>query len=418
VVGAAVCRELTLQGYACLLLERSPHLASGASSGNTGIACTASDVEEGTVEHSCLVEGTSLNLETYKALNIPHRASGTVYCAYSTQEYAVLQKDFLRRLSRGDAVALLDAHEARGLAPSASQSLVGGLWVKGEVVVDPWLVPIAWARHAWENGAVIERGSEVVGASFDEVQRLWKLDVRHRSEAVRARVVVACGGLSGDQLESLVRPSPFSIKPRRGDYVLYENTGVGAEVGSVPLGSVPNATSRGVYVWRSVHGVLAVGPTAYEVDDRVVPPPPPADDVVDFLKQAASNSCSELANASIAGTYSGLRPGSELSDYRISLDQGRQWVTVGGIRSTGLTASLGIAKLVSRLCGESLVGQVSFKRETDVHWTPLPSVPSIVASFCERADGSVVFSDTPGFGAHYVTHPLTRIGFSRMSQHA
>ena len=50
VVGCAVLRELTVHlGWRVLLVEASPHLAAGASSGNTGIACTASDVAPGTL---------------------------------------------------------------------------------------------------------------------------------------------------------------------------------------------------------------------------------------------------------------------------------------------------------------------------------------------------------------------------------
>ena len=147
VVGAAVCRELTLQGYTCLLAERGPHLAGGASAGNTGIACSASDVEVGTLEHGCLMEGTALNVETYRALNLPHRASGSVYCAYTEAEREQLEADCERRLARGDDVEMLSAKGVRARAPAASSSLVGGLWIKGEVVVDPWLIPIAWARR-------------------------------------------------------------------------------------------------------------------------------------------------------------------------------------------------------------------------------------------------------------------------------
>ena len=37
------------------------------------------------------------------------------------------------------------------------------------------------------------------------------------------------------------------------------------------------------------------------------------------------------------------------------------------------------------------------------------------ASFKERGDGTVVFGGAEGFGAHYVTHPLTREGFARLA---
>ena len=160
VVGCAVLRELTVhRGWRCLLLEGSQHLVSGASSGNTGIACTASDVAPGTLEHECLSTGTQLNVPTYRALNVPHRPSGSLYAGYSESEMAVLARDCAKRGERGDASAtLLTAGEARAREPGLDASVAGALFIPGETVVDPWLVPIAYARHAHENGATGDLG--------------------------------------------------------------------------------------------------------------------------------------------------------------------------------------------------------------------------------------------------------------------
>ena len=45
--------------------------------------------------------------------------------------------------------------------------------------------------------------------------------------------------------------------------------------------------------------------------------------------------------------YSGLRPATEHRDYQITAWPGQQWITVGGIRSTGLTGSAGIGEYVA-----------------------------------------------------------------------
>ena len=144
VVGCAVLRELTVHlGWRVLLVEASPHLAAGASSGNTGIACTASDVAPGTLEHACLLEGTRLNLPTYRALNVPHRASGAMYVGHSAADLATLTREQAARQRRGDTTtSILSADEARSLEPGLSPTAAGALYVPSEVVVDPWLVPL------------------------------------------------------------------------------------------------------------------------------------------------------------------------------------------------------------------------------------------------------------------------------------
>ena len=101
---------------------------------------------------------------------------------------------------------------------------------------------------------------------------------------------------------------------------------------------------------------------------------------------------------------------------------GGSWITVGGIRSTGLTASLGIASHVGRLCEEVQSEQEGGDRSSSngeavvtASTARLPDVSELVASFKERGDGTVVFGEAEGFGAHYVTHPLTREGFARLA---
>jgi len=487
VVGCAVLRELTVgRGLRCLLVEASQHLVAGASSGNTGIACTASDVAPGTIEHACLSEGTKLNLPTYRQLNVPHRPTGTIYVAYSHAERETLEREQALRTERGDDTPrLLTASEALEREPAlAGSSVVGALLLPGETVVDPWLVPMAYARHAHENGAEIRRGTEVVAAVREH--DLWRLTLSSPSSSsaeaetieAEAHAVVACGGLRGDHLEGLHRAPPFGIRPRRGDYVLYDGlydddgsstdgsaaasaAGAGAVRGETPVGQVPSATSRGVYVWRSVLGVLACGPTAEDVDptQRATPPRPTDDAVREALHTKAARALPALGGAVVSGTYAGLRPASDASpDYQIGVVRGdgsggggggggaggsdgcgggatggAPWVTVGGIRSTGLTASLGIAKHVARLvCDDAAFAATTAATAAamtaadattptspppkKVHTTPLPDVESLVASFRARGDGTVVFGDdATGFGAHYVTHPLTRTGLERLA---
>lgn len=93
--------------------------------------------------------------------------------------------------------------------------------------------------------------------------------------------------------------------------------------------------TKGVIVWQTLYGNVIVGPTADDVLDK--------DNyqtdvnVLKKLQDHAEMVYPLLKNAEIIGSYSGLRPASEFRDYQIysNNSNGKKWITVGGIRSTG-----------------------------------------------------------------------------------
>ena len=85
-----------------------------------------------------------------------------------------------------------------------------------------------------------------------------------------------------------------------------------------------------------------------------------------------------------------------------------------------LTLNLTPTLTVCRLCSAALPPPSAAAPSLTPHHplltTPLPEIAEIVASYHARGDGSVVFGDDAmGFGAHHVTHPLTRAGFARLA---
>ncbi|MFN4143405.1 (2Fe-2S)-binding protein, partial [Aestuariivirga sp.] len=67
------------------------------------------------------------------------------------------------------------------------------------------------------------------------------------------------------------------------------------------------------------------------------------------LRSRALEILPALEGVGVNAIYAGLRPASERKDYVIGALAERNWITVAGIRSTGLTAALGIARHVEGL---------------------------------------------------------------------
>ena len=110
---------------------------------------------------------------------------------------------------------------------------------------------------------------------------------------------------------------------------------------------VPSERTKGIVVCPTIFGNVLVGPTAEEQESR-------SDARVDretleALIKRAGEIVPGLQGMPVTAAYAGIRPASEKKHYRIRHDLERNWITVGAIRSTGLTAALGIASHVCDL---------------------------------------------------------------------
>jgi glycerol-3-phosphate dehydrogenase len=110
---------------------------------------------------------------------------------------------------------------------------------------------------------------------------------------------------------------------------------------------VPTARTKGVLVAPTVYGNVLLGPTAEDIPDRgdVATTGPGLASLIEAGRRILPGLVAEEVTAS----YAGLRAATADRDYRIWADGSRRYACVAGIRSTGLSASLGIAEYVTGL---------------------------------------------------------------------
>ena len=152
--------------------------------------------------------------------------------------------------------------------------------------------------------------------------------------------MINCAGLYGDRLdEMLIGKSSFEIRPRKGQFLVYDKA-ASQLIDSIIL-PVPNEITKGVVVCRTAFGNVLVGPTAEEQDSR--DNTSVTENELRALKQKGEEIVPALADIPITATYAGIRPATQFKDYCIEAYQDKQYISVGGIRSTGLSGALGIA---------------------------------------------------------------------------
>lgn len=399
VIGCAIARRFTLQGLRTVVLEKAADILDGASKGNSGILHTGFDAPVGSVEQACIAEGYAEYRAIRARLNLPLLETGALVLAWSEAEEAALPGLIGQAHANGvtDA-APLGARALRALEPGLASGVRAGFRVPGEHVIDPWSAPLAYLLQAMANGAEVLRDCEVRGGGFDGA--LWRLDTS-RGE-VRAGAVVNAAGLHGDTVERrLLGTARLSIRPRKGQFVVYDKPA--AALAQHILLPVPTATTKGVVVCRTAYGNLLVGPTAEEQEARDVAALDP--EALRALRARGEAILPGLAACDVTAIYAGLRPASEIKEYRVEADAARRYILVGGIRSTGLSSALGTAWRAFRL-------HEGFGRHTgplaDPVWPSAPCIaeagprawqgpaPGPIVCHCERVTRSEIAAALSG----------------------
>lgn len=364
VVGCAIFRRLCVGGARTLLLEKAADILSGASKGNSAMLHSGFDAAPESMELACIRAGHAEYLAIHKQLNLPLLETGGLLVAWSEAEREKLPAIVDQAHRNGVAdVHLVDADEVRRREPHLAAGAFGGVVIPGEHIIDPWSVPLAYAQQGLAHGGEFKRNTEVKGGEFSGGR--WRLATN--GEAVEARIVVNAAGNYGDLVEAIARSSPFQIKPRKGQFVVFDKPA--ARLIRSSILPVPSERTKGVMVVRTAFGNLIVGPTAEDQEDR-------AEAAVDegqlhALIEAAIGKLPALASETVTATYAGLRPATQFKDYQIEALPDRNWIAVGGIRSTGLTGALGIAQQVAGLYAQHF-GKLA--DNPSPIWTPVPNL--------------------------------------------
>jgi glycerol-3-phosphate dehydrogenase len=278
-------------------------------------------------------------------MGLPLQATGALVVAWDDHELSKLPDIVSRARNNGiSGVRLLSTAELLSREPCLNRSALGGILVPGEAVIDPWSAPLAYAFHALANGGRIIRGATVTAGELRD--SVWRLQTS--AGAISANIAINCAGNHGDFVEAIARPSPFQIRPRKGQFVVYDKPACGL-VKAIIL-PVPNERTKGVVISRTAYGNLLVGPTAEDQEDRCVAAVD--EPVLRALVERGQFLLPGLGDYPITATYAGLRPATQFKDYQIEAVRDRRWITVSGIRSTGLSGALGISSYVRSLYEE------------------------------------------------------------------
>jgi len=347
-VGCAVARELSKFNLKVMVVDKRADVGGDASKSNSSIICTGFDCPPGSLESQLCLSQRSMVEQVVRNLDIPFSMCGAVMPAITEEQFALLPKIHNEAFENHVYdTELLCPGEILEIEPEINPELLGGLYIPRESVVDPFLFVVAMAENAAENGVEFLLNNEVTGihCSGGEVK-----EIETTGCSITTRYVINAAGLFCDKIAAMIGECDFSVKPRKGQFfILDKNTPCKISHIVYPI---PTPETRGKLLLPTIHGNILLGPTAEDLEDK--------EDYSTTSDQLAAveMECRRLVpNIRVSDTitqYCGLRPNRIPAGFNIGLSKKTKgYLGISGVRSTGMSTCLAIAKHVSKMIEES-----------------------------------------------------------------
>jgi glycerol-3-phosphate dehydrogenase len=387
VVGAAIARRIARSDRSCVLIEARNDVGDATSKANTAILHTGFDAPPGSLEARLVREGHRLLKDYAAQTGIPIERTGAAVVAWTPEQQAELP-GLLGKAQDNEYkdAALIGAAELYAREPHLAAGAHGALVVPDESIICPWTTTLAYATEALNAGLDLRLNTAVTGLGPGSAD--WH-QIETSDRTILARWLVNAAGLGSDVIDRMFGHDDFTITPRRGQLVVFDKL-ARRLVASIIL-PIPTGITKGVLVAPTIYGNLLVGPTAEDLDDKT--DTATTEQGLESLIAAGAVIVPSLVGEEVTATYAGLRAATEHRDYQVRCDASQRYVCVGGIRSTGLSASLALADHVAALLADAEMPIVD--RDG---LSPPPRMPNLGEAFPRPAtDPGTVLAD-PEYG--------------------
>lgn len=370
-VGCAIARELSRYNLKIAVLEANSDVGMGASKASTAIWHTGFDAKPGSLEAKLLKRSYALMEKYLPEANIAHEVLGGLLIAWNQEQFETLPKLLKQARDNGETdVRIISAGEIYQREPHIQEGALGGLLVPGEGILCTFSVPLAFAYQAVENGVELFLNFQVkeIRPSTTDNGSSWSIvNGLSSNKVIHARYIVNAAGLFSDEINAHFGKSSFRVVPRRGQLIVYDK--LARSLVNHVLLPVPTSITKGVLISPTVYGNILLGPTAEDLPDKTATET--TTDGLNFLLKKGKQILPQLLNEEVTATYSGLRAATEHSDYQIEMDAPLRYLCLGGIRSTGISAAMGIAEYGVELLRDA---GLELKLKSDFKTVKMPTI--------------------------------------------
>ena len=360
-VGTAIARELSKFHVRVMVVDRQSDVGGDASKSCSSCISTEFTLTPFTLESRICQSSRPMFDQLCRDLDIPLHVCGSITPAVNAEQAAKIPETLKKAFDNGVYDAeYLPPRVLLEMEPHLNPDVLGGIYSPRDAQVNQFLLVIAQAENAAENGVDFLLDCEVQDIA---VRDRAVEHVQTSRGDIRTRHVINAAGLYCDQIAGMVGECDFSVHPRKGQFFLLDKE-TPVRVSHIIL-SIPLPHTRGKLIIPTVDGNILVGPTAEDLTDKT--DKRTTREGLEEVEREAKMLVPNLRMEDTITQFVGLRPTREPEGYDIRVsEKANGYVGISGIRSSGLTGSLGIAKYTIQKMREA---GLSLERRADFHPT-------------------------------------------------
>ncbi|WP_303868311.1 NAD(P)/FAD-dependent oxidoreductase [Acetobacterium wieringae] len=350
VIGASIAHQLAKYNLDIILVEKASDVCMGTSKANSAMVHSGFNIDGGTLKGKLALAANKVIKQLCEDLDVGLvKPLGSITVGFEESDLEKMKKTMENGIKNGiQGMRLLNQKELHEMEPHLNPEAKYGLFEPETGIINPFEYTVALAENAVINGAKVMLDTEVLDIM---IENKTVKGVKTNKGDIEAKVIINAAGLYADKIAAMTEEIDFEIKPRKGQYFLYDKKW--RDILTYTIYSAPTKVSKGMIVVPTIDGNILAGSNAEALEDKT-----DLSTTAEALDQIYTSTISHLfpelpRMGDVITTFTGLRAASSNEDFIIEAAKTvKGMINVAGIQSPGLTSAPAIAAMVEELVRE------------------------------------------------------------------
>lgn len=347
IIGAMTARTLSRYKLKILVIDRACDVGEGATKANSGVLYPGFRHRERSLKGISCVEGNKMYDRICRELGVPMKRVGSLYAVFGTEGEKMMLKKYERGIINGTPdLEIISGDCARQLEPGLSKDVKKALYTPFTGIISPFKLILHIALSAVKNGVEFIFDTCVTGISVNHTEHY--VTVNTDKGDYKTRYVVNAAGEGAASIEAMVLPQNFVIKPRRGQFYIFDKQQAERPVLQHVIYQAQETDEGGTLIAPTIDGNIIAGPTSEDV--RSYEDTNTTKEGLFHVERVIKKILPSIDMGNVITNFAGVRANiqnveKEKKDFVVRRST-EYMVSVLGIKNPGMTASPYLALLI------------------------------------------------------------------------